>query len=295
MAAPLRRSTARGMLVADMPGRPRLPSPFFVLIAATVAAVALAAPQDASLPDAALPSRDAGPDAAGEQVDASAPDADVMPAADAGMTLADAGDGAVGSTDGDSPADAEVIDELAEDEEDLEENWLGPTEELPPEEAWVFIDKSERRMVAQDGRGWQETFRVALGFEPRGDKALEGDGRTPEGEFYVCNRVRHNRFHRFLGLSYPTPEDAHRGEVLGLLMPIEIRAILRAHRRREMPPWRTALGGNVGIHGYGRRTREAARHAAGEDWTDGCVAVTNDEVERIYDHIRLGTRVVIVP
>jgi lipoprotein-anchoring transpeptidase ErfK/SrfK len=62
-----------------------------------------------------------------------------------------------------------------------------------------------------------------------------------------------------------------------------------------MPPWGTPLGGNIGIHGYGRRRDRAREHAAGRDWTDGCIAVTNEEIERIADHIRVGTRVIIVP
>ena len=150
-------------------------------------------------------------------------------------------------------------------------------------------------MVVNDGRGFRQAFRVALGFHPEGDKEVEGDGRTPEGEFYVCRRIKHNRFHRFLGLSYPSPDDARRGQKARVLQPVEYRAIMRAHRRRTTPPWRTALGGNVGIHGYGRRNERAARHAAGEDWTDGCIAVDNEEIETIFSHVRLGTRVVIVP
>lgn len=166
---------------------------------------------------------------------------------------------------------------------------------LPDDEAWIFIDKSERRMVVNDGNGYHETFRVALGQMPEGDKHREGDGRTPEGEFYVCNRIRHDRFHRFLGVSYPGPEDADWGRRHRILQPIEHRAILRAHRRRTMPPWTTALGGNIGIHGYGRRRDRAAQHAAGRDWTDGCIAVTNEEIQEIWQLVDVGTPIVIAP
>jgi murein L,D-transpeptidase YafK len=224
------------------------------------AAVAVAAPQDGGLPDSgAREPPDAGDEAGdldgGGIDDSSAPVDDALDTAPHASTLAD----------------------------------------MPTAGGLIFVDKSERQMVVQDGRGYRETFRVALGPHPEGDKELEGDGRTPEGDFYVCHKVRHNRFHRFLGLSYPAPDDATRGQALGLLQPIELRSILRAFRRREMPPWRTALGGGVGIHGYGRRRLEATQHAAGADWTDGCIAVSNDEIERVYAHVRVGTRVVIVP
>ena len=275
-----------------------------IVFAAIVAVAAIAAPEDASPGDAgSLSYPDGGVADAG--FDSDLPDAlDAGAIGDAEATTDARGDGdiefgeegdsdviPVGDADGDHSADSAIEEENGTE---LEEAEAMSEEDLPANEAWIFVDKSERRMVVQNGRGYHETFRVALGFEPVGDKELEGDGRTPEGEFYVCHRIRHDRFHRFLGLSYPSPEDARRGETLGLLMPIEIRAIRRAFRQRTMPPWRTALGGNVGIHGYGRRRDRERRHAEGEDWTDGCLAVTNEEIEAIYGRVRVGTRVVIV-
>jgi hypothetical protein len=216
-------------------------------------------------------------------------------AALAAVALARAEDGGPVDADADAgpqdaAADADAAGAAADGDAEGE-----PGPDLPDGEAWIFVDKSERRMEVSDGRGWRETFRVALGQNPVGDKRREGDGRTPEGEFYVCTRIVNDRFHRFLGVSYPGPEDAARGLRDRLLQPIEVRAILRAFRNRALPPWQTAMGGNIGIHGYGRRHDRAAEHAAGRDWTDGCIAVTNEEIERIYDHVQVGTRLVIVP
>ena len=148
-------------------------------------------------------------------------------------------------------------------------------------------------MVVHHGR-YEESFRIALGPNPEGDKEVEGDGRTPEGEFRVCRRVVADRFHRFLGLSYPGPEDARRGLASGLIDALEARAIVRAHRRGATPLWNTRLGGSVGIHGFGNRPFLAEIHGR-KDWTDGCIGVTNQEIERLYPHVGLGTRVVIVP
>jgi lipoprotein-anchoring transpeptidase ErfK/SrfK len=218
--------------------------------------------------------------------------------ADVGDAEADVGDAAGDERDGERDA-AEI--EVAPAGE-------GGTAEVAPlstevdvaygladDEVWIFIDKSERRMVVNDGAGWREAFRVALGQNPEGDKRWEGDGRTPEGEFYICRRIVHNRFHRFLGVSYPGPDDAEYGRSRRWLQPIEYRSIHRAFRLKRQPPWQTKLGGSIGIHGYGTRRDRARLHAKGEDWTDGCIAVTNEEIERIYDRVKLKTRVLIVP
>jgi murein L,D-transpeptidase YafK len=166
---------------------------------------------------------------------------------------------------------------------------------LPADEAWIWIDKSERLMVVNNGRGYREAFHIALGEAPEGDKAVEGDGRTPEGEFHVCRRVTNERFQRFLALSYPGRADARRGRRQRILRPVEYRSLIEQRRRNECPPWDTALGGNIGIHGYGERTEYGLRHALGQDWTEGCIGVNNDEIDRIYNHTRTGTRVLIVP
>ncbi len=241
---------------------------FAITCTVVIAAVTLAQAQDGSVPDGSIPDAAAPPP---DQPDAS----DGSPEAPDGL---DAGSD-VGDADTSAPAGTAL-----------------PTEaDLPTDQAWIFVDKSERRMVVNDGRGFHETFRVALGQTPEGDKRVEGDGRTPEGEFYVCRRIVHDRYHRFLGINYPSPEDALRGQRARLLQPVEVRAINRAYRNRTIPPWQTPLGGNIGIHAYGRRSDRARLHARGDDWTDGCIAVTNDEIERIHQHIQLGTRVVIVP
>lgn len=291
-SATLHSDPDRGILKLAMRSRTSTYLASLFVFCAVVAIAAIAAPEDASPADAGAEADGGlGPDLVDAE-DAGA-DGDADRTADA-RNGADGGDFSRSSLgDADTDPDSEgAVEEGGEPV--LEEPEAMSEEDLPDDRAWIFVDKSERRMVVHMAHGYHESFRVALGPEPVGDKELEGDGRTPEGEFYVCHRIRHDRFHRFLGLSYPGPEDAQRGEALGLLMPIEIRAIHRAFRQRGMPPWRTALGGNVGIHGYGRRQDRARRHTAGEDWTDGCVAVTNEEIERIYAHVRVGTRVVIV-
>lgn len=130
-----------------------------------------------------------------------------------------------------------------------------------------------------------KVYKVALGFTPAGDKAVEGDGRTPEGEFYAFVKNDQSRFAFSLGISYPGIEDARRGLAEKLITRDEFDAIETAIERGEMPPQKTALGGEIYIHGGG----------ATGDWTDGCIALTDTEIKELFDSVEVGVRITILP
>ena len=156
---------------------------------------------------------------------------------------------------------------------------------LPLAEPRVVVEKSARRLRLYAGGELVRVRRVALGFEPAGDKVKQGDGRTPEGEFYVCMKNERSRFHLSLGLSYPNEEDAARGLRDGLITKAVAAGIVRAVRAGRCPAWDTALGGEIFIHGGG----------ASGDWTFGCVALENPEIKELFDIIPAGTPVRIRP
>jgi hypothetical protein len=155
----------------------------------------------------------------------------------------------------------------------------------PPPRPSVQVRKSERTLNLYSGETLVKAYRVGLGPDPVGHKAREGDGRTPEGKLYVCTRLKQSRYHRFMGLSYPTPADAARGLESGVITAAEKRSIEEAHQRRRQPLWNTALGGAVGLHGRG----------GGSDWTLGCVAVEDAEIEELFEVLPLGTPVNVLP
>jgi murein L,D-transpeptidase YafK len=145
------------------------------------------------------------------------------------------------------------------------------------------IFKAARRLELWASGRLVKAYPIGLGADPDLDKEREGDHRTPEGRLYVCTRNLVSKFHLFLGLSYPDPEDAARGLREKLITKAQHDAILDAHRRRARPPWDTGLGGTVGIHGHG----------SGSDWTWGCVALENEAIEELWVACPLGTPVVI--
>ncbi len=152
---------------------------------------------------------------------------------------------------------------------------------LPLAQPSIVVEKGARRLTLYSGGERVRVFRVALGFEPEGDKVKQGDGRTPEGDFYVCMKNERSKFYLSLGLSYPNASDAARGLRDGLITRAQHERIESAIERGAKPPWDTALGGEIFIHGGGTAS----------DWTWGCVALDNEHIKELFDAVPLGTPV----
>ena len=149
----------------------------------------------------------------------------------------------------------------------------------------VVIHKAERVLgLYRDGR-LAATYPIALGHSPEGHKEREGDGRTPEGIYSVCNRNPGSRFHLFLGLSYPNADDADSALRAGRISKAEHRQITEAIDAGRQPPWNTPLGGEIGIHGGGTAS----------DWTLGCIALENEAIEQLWETLSVGDPVLIQP
>jgi murein L,D-transpeptidase YafK len=149
----------------------------------------------------------------------------------------------------------------------------------------IVVYKSERKLEFYSDKTLLKTYRVGLGFSPVADKVREGDGATPEGEFYVFVKNNKSAYYLSLGVSYPNVEDAQRGLRDGLITKSQHDAIVEAHRKRIAPPQYTKLGGLIYIHGNGARS----------DWTWGCVALENEDMKELYDAVSVGTTVIIKP
>jgi murein L,D-transpeptidase YafK len=149
----------------------------------------------------------------------------------------------------------------------------------------LVVKKAARKLEVYDGRKLVKTYKMVLGFTPKGDKETEGDGKTPEGKFYVFTKNAESRFHLSLGVSYPGIEDAKRGLEQKLVSQEEYDEIVAAINEKRMPLQKTKLGGEIYIHGGG----------VDSDWTDGCVALTNEEITELFEAIPVGTEIEIRP
>lgn len=142
-----------------------------------------------------------------------------------------------------------------------------------PQADRIVIEKSERRLTLYAGARALASFFVSLGQAPVGPKRCQGDNRTPEGLYHVAGRKADSEFHRALRLSYPSEADVERARAQGC-----------------------EPGGDIMIHGLKNEwSRNMGRKHLLRDWTLGCVAVTNEEIERIWVMVPDGVAVEIRP
>ena len=157
----------------------------------------------------------------------------------------------------------------------------------------VIVEKSVNKMtVFYQGKALK-SFTVVSGVNDQGDKQRQGDNRTPEGRFFITEKERLNDHpylgKKWLGLSYPDPVHAQRGVENNLININQYREIVRANEQKVQPPQNTALGGWIGIHG-GREDLTKARI----NWTEGCLALQDADLEELYRLVDYGTPVVIL-
>jgi murein L,D-transpeptidase YafK len=156
---------------------------------------------------------------------------------------------------------------------------------LPLENPRIVINKGQRSLLLYSKGETVRTCRIALGFSPTGHKEREGDGRTPEGDYYICCKNPESKYYLSLGLSYPNEKDAKAGLESGAITQAQHDEIVSAIRGKRIPPWNTPLGGEIFIHGHGAKGQ----------WTHGCIALENEDVRELYEALPIGTPVEIRP
>ena len=130
----------------------------------------------------------------------------------------------------------------------------------------VQVFKRQRKVQLLSGNRLLKEYDMELGFAPEGHKQIQNDGRTPEGAYRIDRRNPNSRYHLSIGISYPNSDDIARAEAMG-----------------------KSPGGDIFIHGT------PLNYVGEDDWTWGCIAVSNDEIEEIYAMVRDGTPIFIYP
>lgn len=150
----------------------------------------------------------------------------------------------------------------------------------------IYVSKRLKTLTLKQNGTLIGEYPVSIGASSSdGNKKVEGDMRTPSGQFYVCTRNDKSVAYLALGLSYPGVEDAKRGFEQGIITQEQRDEIINANLNGQQPPWETALGGAIMIHGC--RVPDGTTH--------GCVAVDNDVMDVLWSYCNLGVPVTIGP
>jgi murein L,D-transpeptidase YafK len=157
--------------------------------------------------------------------------------------------------------------------------------------AYIIVDTLAGTLTVVNEQEVLATFdNISIGRYGVSLDKQRGDNRTPLGRFTVGWISENTRYHRFIGLNYPDMEAASRAFYLGKISKQQWLDIRRAAKQGTRPPQDTPLGGMIGIHGIGEGEMEVHR---AYNWTNGCVALTNEEIDRILEWVDVGTVVEI--
>jgi len=170
-----------------------------------------------------------------------------------------------------------------------------PNDSKPDDQYRILVKKAERKLYLYRSEHGKEklvkSYQIALGNNPTGTKRRQGDGATPEGDYYITHKNARSRFYLSLGVSYPNIADADEGLKNDLITKAQHQAIVAAIHNKAKPLQNTRLGGDIFIHGGGT----GKLFGAIRDWTLGCVALENEEIKELFDLLPVRTPVKIVP
>jgi murein L,D-transpeptidase YafK len=169
--------------------------------------------------------------------------------------------------------------------------WQLPAQAI--EEYELLIKRSEKKLIVQKDGKAVRSFHVALGSGGSKPKLESGDRKTPMGKYHIVQVRDSDRFHLFMQLDYPSVRDAINALKEDRITKDEYRSILDAHIFGKLPPQNTSLGGAIGIHGIGVETKDKVEIHRLANWTQGCIALRNNEIEQLTHYVSKGTSVTI--
>lgn len=166
------------------------------------------------------------------------------------------------------------------------------TDQLP-RGPWLLINGTHRTLTVMDGGSPVKVFyEISFGGGGVGYKVRKGDMVTPVGRYAIGWVNRESRFELFFGITYPNGKDAERGFARGIISREEANYLQVLEKAHHAPPQNTNLGGMIGIHGVGMGNAELHRVL---NWTDGCIALDNDQIYELSSWISPGMVVEIKP
>jgi murein L,D-transpeptidase YafK len=155
------------------------------------------------------------------------------------------------------------------------------------------VTKSRNELVIKEGDAIIKRYYAAFGRGGKGAKRRRGDDMTPVGAYRIMEFKADSPFYFFMLLDYPNLVDGWHGYRDRTIDASQFKAIATAYRAGSAPPQNTALGGYIGIHGIGESSPKKLDIHRSQNWTRGCIALRNEEVNELRAYVTRGTRVII--
>jgi murein L,D-transpeptidase YafK len=143
-------------------------------------------------------------------------------------------------------------------------------------EVTILIVKSNYELQVFDKDGWYATYPVVFGNKSLDDKMMEGDRKTPEGIYHIASKRTHEKWNKMMLIDFPTPADMQK---------------FNERKAKGLIPKNARIGGGIAIHGTWPHDDMAVDLY--QNWTNGCIALKNEDVDELYDLVNIGTQVTI--
>jgi murein L,D-transpeptidase YafK len=143
-------------------------------------------------------------------------------------------------------------------------------------EVYILITKSDYELKLYDKDGWYATYPVVFGNKSLDDKMVEGDRKTPEGIYHIASKRPHEKWDKMMLIDFPTQADIEK---------------FNERKMKGLIPKNARIGGGIAIHGTWPHDDMAVDLY--QNWTNGCIALKNEDVDELYDMVTIGTKVTI--
>ena len=157
----------------------------------------------------------------------------------------------------------------------------------------ILISKKNNELIVEKAGQVVKKYHIASGKGGKGTKRRRGDSKTPLGVYRVSSFKESSRFHFFIQLDYPNLIDAWYGYKNQIIDADDFKRIASAYKKREAPPQDTELGGLIGIHGLGETNEQKLTIQQELNWTNGCIALTNEEINDLRKFVDIGMLIII--
>jgi len=166
-----------------------------------------------------------------------------------------------------------------------------PALQVQAADTWLLVDTRNRTLQVWSGDRLQQTYdNISIGSGGAARMRFLGEPITPLGSFRISSIRKKTRYHRFFALDYPALDQAIRAHAEGKISDSDLASIRHAHEHGLEPPSSTPLGGNIGIHGLGKGDPKIHEDF---NWTDGCIALTNEQIDDLAKWVRRRMTVII--